>query len=431
MDRVSLSHIIQLGEFGCLPRDILARKHEKNSLGIYKGTHDYYPFDAKLGDIVFDLVGVGGNPTAMARTMLAWWQPRDWTTLHGRIFKCMHDMFRDHKKLANLLAGMQKKSKSMTEIAILVLTHVEERNPDKQKLVVEILGAKYVCYHPESNDPPETFTRTCIFGNQLRSNGLVPEIAKLGIKESDLEDINIQYREKIRIADLKKRQLTVLQTFLERFVKLNSTEFYHVIRTLEEKTINGLWRHCKDIRDGKIRSDFWSHCRDQLITALFEGCTNTDGICGSCWVKSCPKEEVGVSIKCLRHPKVDANPQVLPSAPPLERSATIVGLEEQLKQAPPQDIPTVEPSAPLKESQDEMQRACPVCFEPFNCVLVPCGHISCISCSEQLKVCPICRGDIIFVRRFTFDIQNAILIWIQFIPSFVLLGESCFQCSLP
>jgi hypothetical protein len=410
MDQVLLSHVIQLGEFGCLPRDILARKHEKGWFGTYKGAHDYYPFDAKLGDIVFDLEGVGGNPTAMARTMLSWWGPKDWTTLHGRIFKCMHDMFRDHEKLTNLLAGMRiacmrTKSENMTRLAILVLTHVEECNPDKQRLVVEILGeflgAKHVRYHADPN--PETFTRTCVFGDHLRHIDLAPELEHIGLKEWNLKVINFKYQEQIKLADLKKRQSELLQVYLERFVKLDKDEVQHVMSALKEKNVGGLQQRCKDIRDGKSWSNYWSRCRNQLITAFFEGCTDSDGVCGSCWIAANPPEEVGAQFRCKLH-WVDSeqNPEVVPSAPPVDRhamlSAAIVGLEEQLKQAPPQDITIVEPSAP----PDDIERECGVCFKPFDCVLVPCGHICCMVCSDKLKLCHICRGPISIRQRIYF-----------------------------
>jgi hypothetical protein len=41
--------------------------------------------------------------------------------------------------------------------------------------------------------------------------------------------------------------------------------------------------------------------------------------------------------------------------------------------------------------QKEKILECVVCFGPLNCVLVPCGHVCCMVCGEQLKVCPICR----------------------------------------
>jgi hypothetical protein len=411
MDRVPLSHIIQLGEFGCLPRDILARKHERGLFGVYVRTHDYYPFDAKLGEIVFDLEGVGGNPTALARTMLAWWKPARWSVLDDRIFRCLSKLFYGHKKLSKLLPpirGNGKGVKVITELALLVLTKVEERNPDKQMLVIQILGeflgAKHVSYGARSV-VAEGYTRTCIFGDHLWDTELFPKMAKLKIEDSDLEAINEVYRETLRVDDLKKRQLTVLQTFLEHFVKLNSAEVYHTIRTLEEKSFNGLWRHCKDIRDGKIRSDFWSECHDKLFA---DGCFDTNNICGNCWITEHPVEEVGAELICKRHKKtkeaviiessqLEENPQVLPSAPPLEieRQVMVSSAIVELKQVPPS-------APPVEESQDDIARECGVCFKPFDCVLVPCGHVCCMVCSEQLKICHLCRGPINIRQRIRF-----------------------------
>jgi len=44
---------------------------------------------------------------------------------------------------------------------------------------------------------------------------------------------------------------------------------------------------------------------------------------------------------------------------------------------------------------------CIICFEnPRNCVLLNCGHVAvCLSCGEQLQICPICRESVGMAKK--------------------------------
>lgn len=56
--------------------------------------------------------------------------------------------------------------------------------------------------------------------------------------------------------------------------------------------------------------------------------------------------------------------------------------------------------------EDENNNECCICFEnEKNSVFIPCGHYyCCMSCSKQIKKCPICRNSIFnFVNKNEFD----------------------------
>lgn len=379
MDRVFVSNVVQLGEPGCLPRDIIARKYEKSFFGRYEKTGTYCLFGARLCEIVFNLKGVGNNPPAMARMMLSWWNPSKWGNLHDRIFTCLRRLFVGHRKFGSLLDYVHADSdgrKVVVNLAILVLTKVNACNLSKQRLIIEVLGeflgARRVWYDEKSSDSEEKFTRSCIFGDHLRHIDLIPEMGKLDLKESDFETINEHYQRSLQIAELKVRELALLQTFLGRFVKFDRNEIQHVVDKLKDKSLRGLWQHCKDIRNGEPKTEVWPECQlHKLFVALFESCSDADNICGFCWMAERPTEETRLTVKCLNHKKALSEPR------------------SDDHSAPPQDL------------EDET-RECKVCFKPFNCVLVPCGHTCCMDCGRQLKICPICRAEIKIRQRVYF-----------------------------
>lgn len=53
-------------------------------------------------------------------------------------------------------------------------------------------------------------------------------------------------------------------------------------------------------------------------------------------------------------------------------------------------------------SDDTITDSCIVCFEKsIDCVITPCGHqVCCLSCGEQLEVCPICNQEFTLLRIF-------------------------------
>jgi len=61
----------------------------------------------------------------------------------------------------------------------------------------------------------------------------------------------------------------------------------------------------------------------------------------------------------------------------------------------------VEHSSKSKDDDGDEENSCKICFENrIDCVIIPCGHISiCINCSVGLKLCPMCRQDIVQVIK--------------------------------
>ena len=47
---------------------------------------------------------------------------------------------------------------------------------------------------------------------------------------------------------------------------------------------------------------------------------------------------------------------------------------------------------------------CKICMDNLNKIMcIPCGHCFCLSCSENLKQCPICRSQIQSVNNIYFN----------------------------
>jgi len=56
----------------------------------------------------------------------------------------------------------------------------------------------------------------------------------------------------------------------------------------------------------------------------------------------------------------------------------------------------------MKHTEDEVdeERLCKICYErEMNCALLPCGHMTCLQCSQRIKRCPHCRDIIKKVQK--------------------------------
>ena len=94
------------------------------------------------------------------------------------------------------------------------------------------------------------------------------------------------------------------------------------------------------------------------------------------------------------------------SSPPSSSSSCSASLQEEEEEEEDNSHLIPQPSAPdfdsppREESVDEDgggplspdKKECPICLvEEPDAVLVPCGHLVCVGCAKQIKVCPMCR----------------------------------------
>ena len=78
--------------------------------------------------------------------------------------------------------------------------------------------------------------------------------------------------------------------------------------------------------------------------------------------------------------------------------------EEQLKAMQRQLEQCRAPQVEESKGRSANGVACVVCWENLlQVALVPCGHVCvCISCSSELDVCPMCRGDAVMKLELFF-----------------------------
>lgn len=301
--------VAQLGDPETSPIDILARKQigvqsEWTGILSYPNVFDYPIFNFTLKEIVFDLSGVGGSPTALARMMLCWSHFSEWTPLHTRIdnaFKEMFDSYGGISDVFNRMDNVPYYSRKII-IAIQVLDGVYDEIPSKQKLAADILGEFLGATSVSSSDKP--FSRKCVFGNNLRLSSLEDDYVEIKDRFPAIEKVNTKYNEELREAALKIARKDVVLTFLKRFVKCNDEELKLILIRMTSITIYNLRQYaergprCSLFDDPKTQARF--------ITALTKGCYDEDGICGICWVSQRPMDIILSNINCIIHKKPES-----------------------------------------------------------------------------------------------------------------------------
>ena len=242
MDRVEKA-LVQLGDPGTSPEDILARKDirvpsEWGGVSFLSSmVYDYPIFNFNAREIYFDLSGVGGSPTALARMMLCWSDFSNYTPLHTRIDNVLGEMFDSYGGIADAFNSMENvpyhSRKSI--IAIQVLDGVHDEIPSKQKLVADILGEFLGATSVSSSKKP--FSRKCIFGNNLRFSSLEDDYSEVKGRFPAIEKVNAKYNEEVREAALKTARKDVVLTFLKRFVRCNDEELKTTLIRMTSFTI--------------------------------------------------------------------------------------------------------------------------------------------------------------------------------------------------
>jgi hypothetical protein len=312
MDRVEKVEkaLVQLGDPGTSPEDILARKDirvpsEWGGVSFLSGmVYDYPIFNFNAREIHFDLSGVGGSPTALARMMLCWSHFSEWTPIHARIDNVLGEMFDSYGGIADMFNSMENVPYHSRKIiiAIQVLDGVHDEIPSKQKLVADILGEFLGATSVSSSDKP--FSRKCIFGDNLRLSSLEDDYIEVKGRFPAIEKVNAKYNEEVRKTALKTVRKDVVLTFLKRFVRCNDDELRMTSIRMISITIWNLRQYAEKWPRYCLFDDQQTQTR--FINALTKGCYDEDGICGICWVSQQPADITLSNINCIAHKKPES-----------------------------------------------------------------------------------------------------------------------------